>query len=113
MRPAFALAFWLAAAGAAQAFDPNSPIFQAPTSREVGPDAPLKPTPGDPPGDLAFGAYQRGFYIAALREAEPHASARIAAPTASAGSASQTNSPSAMKSAPAAASGETSSGWAA
>ena len=70
MRPAFALAFWLAAAGAAQAFDPNSPIFQAPTSREVGPDAPLKPKPGDPPGDLAFGAYQRGFYIAALREAE-------------------------------------------
>ena len=38
--------------------------------REIGPDAPLKPKPGDPPGDIAFGAYQRGYYITALREAQ-------------------------------------------
>ena len=40
------------------------------SSRQIGPDAPLKPKPGDPPGDIAFGAYQRGYYITALREAE-------------------------------------------
>jgi TPR repeat protein len=66
-----ALAAWLALTGAAQAFDPNSPMFDAPTTASaIGPDAPLKPKPGDPPGDIAFGAYQRGYYITALREAE-------------------------------------------
>ena len=64
------LAFWLAMSGAALAFDPNSPTFQAPYAKPVGPDAPLAPKPGDPPGDLAFGAYQRGYYLTALREAE-------------------------------------------
>jgi TPR repeat protein len=65
-----AFAFWLAMAGTALAFDPNSPTFEAPYTRLVGPDAPLKPKPGDPSGDLAFGAYQRGYYLTALREAE-------------------------------------------
>ena len=45
-------------------------MFEAPVTRQVGPDAPLKPKPGDPPGDLAFGDYQRGYYLSALREAE-------------------------------------------
>ncbi len=70
MRTRLVLALWLASTGAALAFDPNSPMFQAPTPREVGPDSPLKPKPGDPPGDLAYGAYQRGYYITALREAQ-------------------------------------------
>jgi len=65
-----ALAFWLAMAGTALAFDPKSPMFETPFTRPVGPDAPLKPKPGDPPGDLAYGAYQRGYYLTALREAE-------------------------------------------
>ena len=65
-----AFAFWLAMAGTAFAFDPKSPMFQAPFTPSVGPDAPLKPKPGDPPGDLAYGAYQRGYYITALREAQ-------------------------------------------
>lgn len=45
-------------------------MFEAPVTRQVGPDSPLKPKPGDPPGDIAFGAYQRGYYITALREAQ-------------------------------------------
>jgi len=52
------------------AFDMNSPMIEAPTARQIFPDAPLKPKPGDPPGDLAFGDYQRGYYLSALREAE-------------------------------------------
>ena len=65
-----AATIWLLMSGTAWAFDPNSPTFQAPYTRPVGPDAPLTPKPGDPPGDLAFGAYQRGYYLTALREAE-------------------------------------------
>ena len=65
-----AFAFWLALAGTAFAFDPKSPVIDAPFTPNIGPDAPLKPKPGDPPGDLAFGAYQRGYYLTALREAE-------------------------------------------
>jgi TPR repeat protein len=60
----------LAASSPAMAFDMNSPMIQAPTARQIFPDAPLKPKPGDPPGDIAFGDYQRGYYLSALREAE-------------------------------------------
>jgi TPR repeat protein len=65
-----AAALWLALASGVQAFDPASPTFEVPAPRQVGPDAPLKPKPGDPPGDIAFGAYQRGYYLTALREAQ-------------------------------------------
>ncbi|MDE3176308.1 MAG: sel1 repeat family protein [Pseudomonadota bacterium] len=65
-----ALAALVAAGGAARAVDFNSPMFEAPLSRQIGPDAPLQPKPGDPPGDIAFGAYQRGYFLTALREAE-------------------------------------------
>jgi TPR repeat protein len=69
------LVLWLAMAGTAFAFDPKSPIIDAPFTPSVGPDSPLKPKPGDPQGDLAFGAYQRGYYLTALREAEKRLSA--------------------------------------
>ncbi len=45
------------------------PPFQMPKPALIEPDAPLPPTPGGPPPDLAFGAYQRGYFITALREA--------------------------------------------
>jgi TPR repeat protein len=69
-RGAAILAMAALSAPAAFAFDPKSPMFAAPIVRQMGPDSPLKPKPGDPPGDLAFGAYQRGYYISAMREAE-------------------------------------------
>ena len=69
-KPGAALAALLWLGGPALAFDPSSPMFQAPLEPLVGPDAPLKPKPGEPQGDLAFGAYQRGYYLTALREAE-------------------------------------------
>jgi uncharacterized protein len=40
-----------------------------PRPRLVEPDAPWTPPPGGPKPDLAFGAYQRGYFIVALREA--------------------------------------------
>ena len=70
MRLIAALATLAATTGAAFAIDWNSPMFEAPAPSQVGPDSPLKPKPGDPPGDIAFGAYQRGYYITAMREAE-------------------------------------------
>src|SRR5947209_15060006 len=76
MKAAVLALLGLAAAGqAALAFDPNSPMLEAPLTRQIGPDAPRKPKSGDPPGDLAFGAYQRGYYLTALREAEKRLSA--------------------------------------
>jgi TPR repeat protein len=66
----YSLAAALSLAAPAFAFDPKSPMFEAPLMRQIGPDAPLKPKPGDPPGDLAYGAYQRGYYLSAMREAE-------------------------------------------
>ena len=45
------------------------PPFVMPKPPMVEPDAPLAPTPGGPRPDLAFGAYQRGYFITALREA--------------------------------------------
>ena len=65
----------LAPCGAwAQKFEPPfMPMATAP--RLVEPDAPLTPAPGDPPGDIAFGAYQRGYFITAFRAA----TARVAA----------------------------------
>ncbi len=69
MRALVALAL-VAASAPALAFDTNSPMFETPTTRQIFPDAPLKPKPGDPPGDIAFGDYQRGYYLSALREAE-------------------------------------------
>jgi uncharacterized protein len=75
MRLLATIAAIAATSGAAFAFDPRSPMFEAPAPTQVGPDAPLKPKPGDPPGDIAFGAYQRGYYITAMREAEKRLSA--------------------------------------
>lgn len=46
-----------------------SPPFSPPPPAPIEPDAPLAPTPGGPPADIAFGAYQRGYFITALREA--------------------------------------------
>ena len=65
----------LASAGAAES--KYVPPYAAPISapRMVGPDSPLTPAPGDPPGDIAYGAYQRGSFITAFREA----TARVAA----------------------------------
>ena len=61
-------------AGAGQAPDANplgaSPMFSAPGRKAIEPDAPLPRKPNEPPGDVAFGAYQRGYFITALREAE-------------------------------------------
>ena len=54
---------------AASAPAPFEPPFQPPPPRLAEPDAPLNTAPGGPPPDLAFGAYQRGFFIIALREA--------------------------------------------
>ena len=45
------------------------PPFQMPRP-PIGPDAPLTPAPGGPAPDQAFGAYQRGYFVTALREAE-------------------------------------------
>jgi hypothetical protein len=56
---------------AAYAADTNfEPPFQMPRPPPIGPDAPLAPTPGGPRPDMAFGAYQRGYFVTALREAE-------------------------------------------
>ena len=49
--------------------------LESPRAAVVAPDAPLAPSPGGPPADVAFGAYQRGFFLTALKEA----SARLAA----------------------------------
>ena len=75
MRVRLALVLGLALSAPAFGFDPSSPMFQAPTSNQVGPAPQLTPKPGDPPGDLAYGDYQRGYYISALREAEKRLSA--------------------------------------
>jgi uncharacterized protein len=52
-----------------------SPPFPSPGKAMVAPDLPLVPMRAGPPPDLAFGAYQRGFFMTALGEA----SKRIAA----------------------------------
>jgi len=51
----------------AEGFEP--PFVMPHRSTTVDPDAKLTPTPGGPPADLAFGAYQRGYFLTALREA--------------------------------------------
>jgi TPR repeat protein len=61
-----AAALW-ASCALAESF---SPPFEPPPKRVVAPDAPLgQLLPGGPPPDLAFGAYQRGYFITAFREA--------------------------------------------
>ena len=65
---ALAIALGAAPAQAANAAVGLEPPFQAPPPRLAEPDAPLPAAPGGPPPDLAFGAYQRGFFIIALRE---------------------------------------------
>jgi TPR repeat protein len=45
------------------------PTFTPPHPRLVEPDAPWTPPAGGPAPDFAFGAYQRGYFITALREA--------------------------------------------
>jgi len=67
------LALAPAGASAQKYVPPYTPPISSP--RMVEPDAPLTPAPGDPPGDIAFGAYQRGYFITALRAA----TARVAA----------------------------------
>jgi uncharacterized protein len=68
----FGLGLVLAAAGgpfAAHAETPWTPI-EAPRATMVTPDAPAVLGAGGPPPDLAFGAYQRGYFLTALGEAE-------------------------------------------
>jgi len=73
VRASRALASGFALCGAILAVDARAEDF--PTSFGpsrpplITPDSPLTPKPGDPPGDIAFGAYQRGYFITALREA--------------------------------------------
>jgi TPR repeat protein len=55
--------------GPAFAADDFSPPFVLSRPLEVVPDAPLPPMPGGPPPDIAFGAFQRGYFLTALREA--------------------------------------------
>lgn len=59
-----------AAAGSATAAPPTSPTPPAPAAK-APPSAPRKtaPEPADPRLDLAYGAYQRGFYVTAFQEA--------------------------------------------
>jgi TPR repeat protein len=45
------------------------PPFAPPKPRMIEPDTSWTPPPGGPAPDLAFGAYQRGYFITALREA--------------------------------------------
>jgi TPR repeat protein len=47
----------------------RSPPFEAPRATMVTPDAPAALGLGGPPPDLAFGAYQRGYFMTALSEA--------------------------------------------
>ena len=55
--------------GTAFADEDFSAPFTLSRPRPIEPDAPLPPTPGGPPPDIAFGAFQRGYYLTALREA--------------------------------------------
>jgi len=57
-------------AGPAFALDWGSPIFEAPSTRAIGPATMIPPKPGDPAGDAAYGAYQQGYFLTALKEAE-------------------------------------------
>jgi hypothetical protein len=70
---ALGLALALAPVGAAAARDiwtqSGSPTFAPPRPRMIEPDAPWMAPAGGPAPDLAFGAYQRGYFITALREA--------------------------------------------
>jgi TPR repeat protein len=67
----FGLGLVLAAAGGAFAADAQTPWtpFEAPRATMVTPDLPTALEPGGPPPDIAFGAYQRGFFLTALSEA--------------------------------------------
>lgn len=57
------------ASGAPSGFS-DSPVFQRPGPPPlIEPDAPVPLPPGGSPPDIAFGAYQRGFYMTAMREA--------------------------------------------
>ena len=47
----------------------HRPPFEAPRTSVVAPGSPIVPLSGGPPPDLAFGAYQRGFFMTALSEA--------------------------------------------
>jgi TPR repeat protein len=61
----------LGAAGWAVAADAQTPWtpFEASRATMVTPDLPATPELGGPPPDLAFGAYQRGYFMTALGEA--------------------------------------------
>jgi hypothetical protein len=65
---ALTIALAAGSAHAASAPAPFEPPFRESPPRLAEPDAPLA-VPGGPPPDLAFGAYQRGFFLIALREA--------------------------------------------
>ena len=47
----------------------HSPPFEMPRSTMIAPGSPQVPALGGPPPDLAFGAYQRGYFLTALSEA--------------------------------------------
>ena len=48
----------------------RSPAFETPRSTMIAPGSPHVPALGGSPPDLAFGAYQRGYFLTALSEAE-------------------------------------------
>lgn len=64
----FPLLAVLLVAASAHAQSYASPVFQSPP-KPVAPDAPWTPPPGGPARDIAFGAYQRGYFVTAFREA--------------------------------------------
>ena len=68
-RLARALFAGLALCGSALAAEDFSPPFVFSHPHAIEPDAPLPSTKGGPPADIAFGAFQRGFFLTALREA--------------------------------------------
>jgi len=76
MRPLLLASLLALAALPARAADSiaDTPFMPMPP-RAVGPDSPLRPDPNGPPPDDAFGAYQRGYFLTALRAATERVSA--------------------------------------
>jgi TPR repeat protein len=55
--------------------DDFSPPYVLSHPQAIEPDAPLPTMPGGSPPDIAFGAFQRGYFLTALREATKRVSA--------------------------------------
>jgi TPR repeat protein len=66
---ALGLGLALGAAGRLSHAQTQWPSLETPHATMMVPGSQLPPTPGGPPPDLAFGAYQRGYFLTALKEA--------------------------------------------